>query len=89
MKQELKKLISSLDKVGITTSVDRDSINYHFSRKDKRVSISSKIIYRESGIATVRKDGDKPNEVLVIEVDDNMFYNSYLKQIILYHFKED
>jgi len=86
---EIDKLISFLGKLKIESSLDPLFPNIVFTHENKKVSVALRIFYRESGIVNIRRAGKHENEVEVVEVDDNMFYQSYMKQIILYHFKKE
>ncbi len=86
MKPHTDKLLNYLVKKGIEFTANDGLENVIFTSKAKKVTISHTVFYRFSGIAAIHKDkGD--HEIEVVEVDDNMFMNSYMKSILDYNFR--
>lgn len=88
MKKEIVKLLDYLKKKDIDF-IDNDNglENIILKNKTIKLKIAKKLFFRQSGIACIYKDGKEKNSVEIIEVTDDMFYDSYLKQIIDHNFK--
>lgn len=83
----LDKLIISLNKQKIVFSpTDGDLNNIILKRGDQELKIHHKMFYRKSGICAIHKEKEQ-NMIEVVFVDDEMFYGSYMKSIIDFHFK--
>lgn len=85
LRPHVQKLVSHFEKEGITFSEkDGDLENVVFTgKKNGRVAkISYIIFYRWSGIAFITKAGVEKNSSLWVEVDDKMFYDSFMRQVV-------
>lgn len=101
MNKTIETLISNLSTQGIIFSIDTEKVpiynydgevtgereleNVIFSKGERKVKISNRIFFRESGLSRVLGTvSSKDNTVKVIVVTDDMFYNSYKDYLIEY-----
>lgn len=82
-KPQMDKLYVHLKKKGI--SHDSNGSNMYFHRENVELGISFIYLYRQSGISHVLEHVDEKS-IRPIKVDNEMFYNSYVKSIIDLYF---
>lgn len=85
MKPHTDKLLSYLKKKGIAFTSDDGEGNIIFRGVDKELKIAKHCFYRFSGIACIHREVGE-SSVEMIEVDDDMFMNSYMKAVIDHNF---
>lgn len=91
MQPAVKKMLNYLSKDGIEFSpIDTDGLNnITLTRKDEQIKISQHSFYRFSGISCVydeKGEGDKKT-FKIVEVTDEMFMMTFMKQIVEALFK--
>lgn len=83
-KGQITKLLKHLSKMGILAEFGE--FNAYFWKDDKELFISLKYLYRYSGICCILKPVTE-STVEVVKVDNDMFYESYVKPTIELYFK--
>jgi hypothetical protein len=87
LKPASNKLISYLSKKGIEFIPEDSSGDNIILRSDlKELQVSKHCFYRFSGLAVIYKEVGK-DELEEVPVDDDMFFNNYMKSVIEYFFK--
>lgn len=66
---------------------DGDMENVVLRHKDRQLKIAHKCFYRFSGICCIHRDGKEKNSIEIVDIDDDVFMNSYMRSIIDYNFK--
>ena len=91
MTPHVEKLITFLTKHGITfqhTDGDTPNVRLHKTGHQPWVC-AHRCFYRFSGLCVIgqEKKKGKSTEFTLIPVDDDMFINSYMRALIMRHFK--
>ena len=83
MTPHVQKLVAHFEKKNVTFSAkDGEMENVVFRGNGREVKIAYRVFYRWSGIAFITKAGVEKNSSLWVEVTDQMFFESFMKQCI-------
>ena len=94
MQPSVDKLVKDLEKQGIEfTPIDGHLENVIFTKGEYVHKIAWQCFYRFSGMSAYYQEykGNKKNQILVkvVEITDDFFINNFMKELILYHFKNE